>query len=108
MEPGYTNRAKDSQNMKTYAARKDANDAALTALARKLGAFVLHQEPGAGFDWLLFHRGRVLIVEIKDGTKMPSQRQLTETEKTCQSMCKVHGVKYHIVRGENDLLTLLA
>ena len=94
--------------MKTYAARKDANDVALTALARKLGAFVLHQDPGAGFDWLLFHRGRVLIVEIKDGAKPPSQRHLTDTEKTCQSICLAHGVEYHIVRNEQDLLALLA
>ena len=93
--------------MKTYAARKDANDAPLTLTALRLGAFILHMEPGQGFDWLLFHRGRVLIVEIKDGTKMPSQRQLTETEKTCQSICVSHKVPYHIVESEQDLLDLL-
>lgn len=108
MGPGYTNRAKDSQNMKTYAARKDANDAPLTLTALRLGAFILHMEPGQGFDWLLFHRGRVLIVEIKDGSKSTSRQQLTETEKNCQSICNAHGVKYHILRNENDLLTLLA
>ena len=94
--------------MKTYAPRKDANDAPLTALALHMGAYVIHMEPGVGFDWLLFHRRQVRIVEIKDGAKSPSRRQLTDTEETCQSICLAHGVAYHIVENEQDLLDLLA
>ena len=93
--------------MKTYAPRKDANDAALTKLARQCGAYVIHAEPGQGFDWLLFHRGRVLIVEIKDGTKPASHRQLTPKEREVQSICQAHNVKYNIILNERDLIALL-
>lgn len=97
-----------AHQMKTYAARKDANDAKLARLARQLGAFWLSMEPGQGFDALIFHRGRVFIAEIKDGDKPPSRQQLTETEKKCLSICKAHGVNYNILRNEDDLLTLLS
>ena len=94
--------------MKTYAPRKDANDAALTKLARQCGAYVIHAEPGQGFDWLLFHRGRVLIVEIKDGTKPASHRQLTRQEQEVQSICQAHRVPYNILLDEQELLALLS
>ena len=94
--------------MKTYAPRKDANDAALTKLARQCGAYVIHAEPGQGFDWLLFHRGRVLIVEIKDGAKTLSHRQLTPKEQEVQSICQAHRVPYNILLDEQELLALLS
>lgn len=46
---------------------------------RKFGAQVLSlAEIGKGCpDLLIFHRGSLLLVEIKDGRKPPSQRKLT-------------------------------
>lgn len=87
--------------------RRDANDQDLTRLARQCGAVVLKMKPGQGFDLLVCHRGRVLILEIKDGKKPPSARKLTDQEQEVKSLCESRGVSYHVVSTEAELLKLL-
>ncbi len=90
-----------------YADRRDANDSALTKIARQCGALVVKMRPGQGCDLLIVHRGRVLIVEIKDGAKPHSARKLTKQEQGLKDQCEYRGVPYYIVESEEDLLRLL-
>ena len=68
--------------------RVDENQAALVDAFRKLGVKVLIlSEVGNGCPDILcaFPNGRMRLVEIKDGSKSPSQRKLT------QEQVKFHG-----------------
>lgn len=93
--------------MLRHADRRDANEADLIRIARQCGAFVLQMKPGQGFDALILFRGKVFIVEFKDGKKPPSARQLTDDEVTMQQMCHSRGVTYNIILCEADLLAML-
>lgn len=66
-----------------YAARIDANQPEIVKALRKMGATVLHLHTlGRGApDILIGFRGKNALAELKDGTKSPSARQLTEDEK---------------------------
>ena len=64
------------------AAKKDANHVEIVAALRKAGATVVdlgavgHGVP----DLLIGHRGKTMLMEIKDGNKPPSARKLTPDE----------------------------
>tara|TARA_R110000868_G_scaffold207722_1_gene456714 strand:- start:3982 stop:4266 length:285 start_codon:yes stop_codon:yes gene_type:complete len=61
------------------AARIDANQTAIIAALRQLGASVqpLHTVGGGVPDLLVGYRSRNYLIEIKDGAKPPSARKLT-------------------------------
>lgn len=61
------------------AAKVDANQPAIVAALRKCGASVIDcSKLGAGFpDLIVGAFGRTALVEVKDGSKPPSRRQLT-------------------------------
>ena len=64
------------------AARVDSNQAAIVAAFRDLGCsvFPLHQV-GRGFpDLVVGCNGLNLLIEVKDGSKFPSERRLTADE----------------------------
>lgn len=65
-----------------FAARIDANQPAIVAAIRKLGATVLHLHTiGKGApDILIGYQGKNALVELKDGAKPPSARKLTPDE----------------------------
>ncbi len=65
-----------------FAARIDANQPAIVAALRKLGATVLHLHTiGKGApDILIGYQGKNALVELKDGDKPPSARKLTPDE----------------------------
>lgn len=69
--------------MSRRAARVDANHGAVTRALEQLGASVDSLAPlGSGKpDLLVGFRGRALVLEVKDGTKPPSRRQLTADER---------------------------
>ena len=87
--------------------RRDANDASLAAIARQVGAYVVKMRPGQGCDWVMVHRGRVFIVEVKDGAKPPSARRLTKEEQELKDQCEYRGVTYHVVESETALRRVL-
>ena len=60
-------------------ARVDANQEAVVAALRRAGVLVKSLAPiGDGFpDLLCCVRGRLVLVEVKDGSKPPSKRRLT-------------------------------
>lgn len=61
------------------AAKVDANQAEIVAALRKVGCTVqpLHQVGGGCPDLLCARFGRNLLMEVKDGSKPPSERRLT-------------------------------
>jgi hypothetical protein len=69
------------------AARTDANQAAIVAALRAAGCSVLDTSSlGRGFpDLVVGTQGRTLLVEVKDGSKPPSARRLTDAHQTLHS-----------------------
>lgn len=64
------------------AARVDANQTEIVQALRDMGASVaITSMVGSGFpDIVVGFRGRNYLIEIKDGSKPPSKRKLTEDE----------------------------
>jgi hypothetical protein len=62
-----------------YAAAVDANQAAVVAALRRVGATVqpLHAVGDGVPDLLVGFRGQTFLIEVKDGMKPPSKRKLT-------------------------------
>ena len=90
------------------AARVDANQAAIVAVLRKLGAFVqpLHTVGGGCPDLLVGYRQRWLVLEVKDGRQPPSKRVLTKDEREWIDAAFRHA-PVHIVLGVMDVVELL-
>jgi len=64
-----------------YANRIDANQNAIVDAMRKAGAVVRIISQGDGIpDLLVGYRGYTILMEVKDGEKVPSARKLTEAE----------------------------
>lgn len=65
------------------AARVDANQAEIVKALRQIGATVtpLHRVGQGVSDLLVSFRQRWLVLEVKDGAKPPSARELTPDEK---------------------------
>jgi Holliday junction resolvase len=65
------------------AARVDDNHKEISAALRKIGCSVLSLASiGSGCpDLLVGWRGRNMLLEVKDGSKSPSRRELTEDER---------------------------
>lgn len=63
-------------------ARVDQNQKEITAALRRLGASVqpIHALGKGVPDLLVGYRGKNLLLELKDGKKIPSERRLTEDE----------------------------
>ena len=94
--------------MKT-AARVDSNQPEIVSALRKIGAYVLpvHQLKNA-FDILVGYKKKLFIMEIKDGSKTPSQRKLTEGELKCKNQFESVGITYHVIESvEQALLTVI-
>lgn len=64
------------------AAKVDANQAEIVAALRKIGASVqpLHAVGAGCPDLLVGWRGMTSLLEVKDGSKPPSARKLTEDQ----------------------------
>ena len=64
-----------------YAARIDANQEQIVSALRAHGATVRIVTQGNGLpDLLVGYKGFTLLLEIKDGNKVPSARKLTPAE----------------------------
>lgn len=64
-----------------YANRIDANQNDIVRALRGLGAYVRIISQGDGIpDLLVGYRGRTVLIEVKDGDKVPSAQKLTTAE----------------------------
>lgn len=75
------------------AKRIDANHGAVVVALRRLGWHVVPTfEQGGGFpDLLCAKAGRLVQIEVKDGSKPPSARKLTPDEQRYHSQMELAG-----------------
>lgn len=91
----------------TYA-KVDANHAEIVKAMRAIGAYVINTSSlKNAFDCIVFFRGNTYAIEIKDGSKTPSQRKLTPGEIECQNNIEARGGKYHVIKSKNEAIELL-
>ncbi len=91
------------------AARTDGNHSQVRAALRSVGAVVVDTSAvGDGFpDMIACHAGRILPVEVKDGTKPPSARRLTEAQVELHRRLALVGVTVHVVESVAEALALV-
>jgi hypothetical protein len=87
------------------AARRDDNEKDIIKAMRECGAFVKAVNDEGAFDLLVWYNGHTLLLEVKDGSKPPSARRLTDAEQ------KFHdewpGNNLYIVKSVQEALDLL-
>lgn len=87
------------------AARRDHGEQDIIKAMRSCGAYVKVINDEGTFDLLCHYNGRTLLLEIKDGTKPPSARRLTDAEQ------KFHdewpGDNLYIINSVQEALDLL-
>jgi hypothetical protein len=85
------------------AARRDDNEDEVVNALRSRGVFVKKINDGGTFDLLCYHRGKTVLLEVKDGKKPPSARKLSDAEQ------KFHedwpGDNLHVVTSAEDAIT---
>lgn len=88
------------------AAKVDANQAEIVAALRKVGASVtpIHMVGNGCPDLLVGFRGRTVVMEVKDGSKPPSARKLTEDEVMWFGSWKGEA---HVVETAEQAISLL-
>ena len=87
----------------------DDNQSDVVAAFRAYGAVWIPTsgDPSIGFDGLVAYRGRLEIVEIKDGSKPPSQRRLTQLEAKRSDQLQDKGVAYNVIESVKDAIALI-
>jgi Holliday junction resolvase len=88
------------------AKRVDANQTEIVKALRKVGALVaITSSLGNGFpDIVVGFRGRVYMIEIKDGRAPPSAQKLTEPEREFHSLWAGY---VHVINSIDQALQLL-
>lgn len=88
------------------AARIDANQDQIVSALRAAGATVRVVTQGNGLpDLLVGYRGFTILMEVKDGKKVPSARKLTEAEK--KFFDEWRGGMLAIVESADEALDIL-
>lgn len=89
--------------------RKDSNQAEIERELRRVGAEVIDctVAPQLGFDLLVAFRGQLFVVEVKDGTKPVSARQLTDGESKRREQLEYKGVPYNVIENTEQALQLI-
>lgn len=92
--------------MSRFARKVDANHAEVVAALRAVGAWVHDTSRlGGGFpDLFVSHRGRLFLLEVKDGRKPPSARKLSPAEREFVDGCPL---RVHIVLCAEDAVRLV-
>ena len=87
------------------AARRDDNEKQIIDALRRCGAYVKSINNDGTFDLLVAYRNRTLLLEVKDGSKPPSARKLTDAEQKFHDEWPNDNL--HIVTCVDDALALL-
>lgn len=89
------------------AARIDENQALIVKALRGCGAYVRFLSEGNGLpDLLVGYNGQTILMEVKDGRKVPSARKLTDLEAEFFQNWK--GGKLFVVTSVDQALSILA
>lgn len=90
------------------APRKDANHPEIVAALRKIGVFVVDLAGAADGipDLLCGWHGTWKVVEVKDGQKSPSRRQLTPDQVEFHAICAERGLPCFVVESVDEALSL--
>ena len=91
-----------------YAKRTDSNHAEILEALASCGWYCLDTSR-AGFgapDCLAVRAGRLIPIEIKDGSKPPSARQLTPAEQDVHDAFAAAGVPVVVVTSVEEALAL--
>lgn len=84
--------------MSRYARRVDGNHREIVSGLRAVGVAVLDLHALAGtLDALAGFRGRIVLLEIKDGSKPASRRKLTPAEVTTIALFQRNDCPVHVV-----------
>jgi uncharacterized protein with PhoU and TrkA domain len=83
--------------------RRDTNQAEIVAAAEKIGAACVQQSRTAGFDILVLYRGKLHVVEIKNGKRWA----LTPNESKMLDECIRQGVEYNIITSVDEMVEML-
>lgn len=88
------------------AKRTDSNHTELVEALRACGCMVQSlASVGVGCpDLLCWSRGAWHLIEVKDGAKCPSHRELTPAEKSWHKCAKMHGASVHTVTSAAEAL----
>jgi hypothetical protein len=92
-----------------FARRVDGNHVEIVTALRAEGAFV-QSLAGVGVgvpDLLVGVRGRWLLVEVKDGSKISSAQALTPDQVTWHAAVTSRGLPVCVVRSVTEALALL-
>ena len=86
-----------------YAKRRDANERELIAIFQAAGFLVWQIDRPA--ELLLYRAGRWAVVEIKDGTRIPSERKLTASQRADHALLPAGSIP--IIESVDDALALV-
>ena len=91
-----------------FARRKDENQSPIVGALRQIGVYVHDASASGGglTDLICVYRGRVVLIEIKDGSKPPSRRKLTPAQVDFHEGCRTHGYVIPIVETVDQALAL--
>ena len=89
-------------------AKVDRNQNEIVKALRQIGCCVLiTSQLKNAFDILVGYRGKLFIMEIKDGELPPSARKLSEGEQKCMKCFDKVGVKYHTVISVDQAIQIV-
>lgn len=91
-----------------YAKATDANHATIAKAFRRYGFTVIdtHHAGGGWPDLACARAGRLVLVEVKDGTKPPSARRLSKAEAKLHQLLRASGVKVEVVTSVAEVTHL--
>lgn len=88
--------------------RKDRNHDQIARALRRFGEVEdCHADPASGCDLRFDRAGHTWRVEIKDGSKPPSARRLTDNERAMMDACRRARTRYVIARDVIEALCAL-
>lgn len=89
-------------------ARTDSNQAEIVKALRNAGAEVYHIHTIKNYaDLIVYYNNKTYTVEVKDGSKPPSSRKLTEGELKAKEKIESTGVRYWVINSVQEALDML-
>ena len=87
------------------AAKRDANEGDIVAALRTVGCYVIQQDEPC--DLWVGYRGRWYSIEVKDGSKPPSARKLTDQQLDHQKKSAMCGAPFDVAENVQQALMIV-